>query len=155
MWLGSRFKKKRIRFKVCLYPTHYPWCSPVLNSVNYAFISQQNLERYLGDGSNIGSLFEKAVIFATFFYCWGFLVTSFDLFSLIFSWLFCFVTTISGMSQFFLSLLRRFWLSGLFFWEITTTYFTGNHRRILIQKDVFYVIYCIRSESLRLNMHLN
>ena len=82
---------------------YFPWCS--------------------GDSSDTDSLLKKGSHFVIFFFCRGFVVTSFFLvlLSLSFAW----TVSFCDYSQrdapvFFLSLLHRFWLNGLLFWEIMT-----------------------------------
>ena len=141
-----------IRLKVYLYPTRSPWCSPVLRSVNCTFGFQLNMEWHFGDGSDKLSLFEKAVIFATFFCCWGFVTTSFFWFIIPYFCLTVFVLRLqsAGCPNFFLSLLQRFWANGLFFLRCKDCLFHGGPTPSLDSEGVIrwenwrgcFAIYC-------------
>ena len=119
-WPGSRFKKQRIKAQNLFVPTRSSWCSSILNSANRA----------------LDLVWVFVLIYQWWFGYWKFILNrhSFllrvcrDLFlfdfiiPVFFAWTVSFVITVSGMPQFFVSLLHRFWLIGLcfFFWKITT-----------------------------------
>ena len=125
-------------------PTRSSWCSSVLNSANCAFELQLSLEWSFGDGSGKFSLSEGNHFLQHFSCCWGFVVTSFLIY---YPWFLldcsCFEITVNEMPQFFISLLRRFWLSGLFFWEIMTTYLIGNQSPFFGSKGMFLMSFFV------------
>ena len=126
---GSLFKKQRIKAKNVFVPTRSSWCSSVLCLANCAF---RILVEFWNVGPDIPVMVQKLNVCLRmqsflwpFSFCWGFVwpLSFLILLSLSFAWTIYFVITTSGMPQFFfLSLLHRFWLNGLLFWEIMTAY---------------------------------
>ena len=116
-WPGSRFKKQRIKAQILFVPTRSSWCSSNLHSADCA----------------LDLVWVFVLIFWRWFGYWQFIlnrqpflflsrvcVTSFFLIllSLYFAWtISSFGITVSGMPQFFVSLLYRFWLFGFFIYE--------------------------------------
>ena len=117
-WHGSRFKKQRIKAQNLFVPARSPWCSSNLNSANRALDLAESLLWYSGDGSDFDNLFWIGSHFFLLRVC----RTSFffDFIIPIFC-LNCFFLNLQSAGwPSFVSLLHRFWLIRLLFWEIMT-----------------------------------
>ena len=116
-----------------------------LSSVNCASLSVLSFERLLGDGSPVE--FGETVIISFFFSNTFHVVEDFVMTSLFWFWFvipnFCLTVTVfrdyhQRDAPAFLSLLYRFWLSGLFSFERLTAYEIRNPHCLLIPEECFW-----------------